>query len=191
MVVLIAGPKVMLLFPCWFVGSLLYFLVLRKKVLGPKLSFVLFIISSLIFISIVASVVTVPFTKDSGDQEFFGTLLFFSWNYQADYFFSILVAINIYSLFGLSKTILRWIDGTIADKLHELVQTVSNCSYTLYLFHLPLLFLFSSLLPYDKTNTFHQIGLISIVLVTIYFIAKQTEWKVKLWRGYKYIRLFK
>jgi peptidoglycan/LPS O-acetylase OafA/YrhL len=184
MVVLIAGPKVMLLFPCWFVGSLLYFLVLRKKVLGPKLSFVLFIISSLIFISIVASVVTVPFTKASGDQEFFGTLLFFSWNYQADYFFSILVAINIYSLFGLSKTILRWIDGTIADKLHELVQTVSNCSYTLYLFHLPLLFLFSSLLPYDKTNTFHQIGLISIVLVTIYFIAKQTEWKVKLWRGY-------
>ena len=125
-----------------------------------------------------------PFEKPIGDHDFYGFLLFFSWNFKADLIFSFLVATNVFAIFSLSKKMEYFNTSSVFNKLHAKIQIISNCSYTLYLFHLPLLFLFSSIIPYDKTNSFHQIGLVLLVLVTVYFIAKQTEWKVELWRGF-------
>jgi hypothetical protein len=42
--------------------------------------------------------------------------------------------------------------------------------------------LFFSISPYNYKNGFHQLALILSVLVSVYFIAKSTEWKVLFWR---------
>jgi hypothetical protein len=47
----------------------------------------------------------------------------------------------------------------------------------------PLLFLIYSITPYDNKNGFHQLGLILSVVVSVYFIAIKTEWKVLFWRN--------
>jgi len=180
--VLIAGIKVLLLFPCWLMGSLIYYIVSKDKLLKTGPSVVIFFVSTLFLILILSGHLILPFYKGPGDHLFHGMALFFSWNFRADIVFSFLVAINIYSFFGFSKAILHWSNGQIFKKTHHLVQALSNCSYTLYLFHTPLLFLFSPLWLYDKTNSYHQVGLIIMVMVTVYFIATQTEWKVDFWR---------
>jgi peptidoglycan/LPS O-acetylase OafA/YrhL len=111
----------------------------------------------------------------------FGTNLFFSWNYQSDYFFSFVILINLFSLFGLSKSAEAIMPSNILNRIHKGVRLVSNCTYTLYLFHLPMLYLLSLIFQF-KTNPFHYILTITIVFAVVYFIARQTEMKVEYWR---------
>ncbi len=183
-IILLSGLKVMLLFPCWLIGSLLYLLISKKKTLNFGLSVILFFSTLILLFFILSGKLNLPFEKTIGDHDFFGFLLFFSWNYKADILFSLIVATNVFAIFGLSKKIEYLNSSSLVNKLHSKIQIMSNCSYTLYLFHLPLLFLFATIIPYDKTSSINQIGLIIMVLVAVYFIAKQTEWKVELWRGF-------
>jgi hypothetical protein len=182
-VVLLAGPKVMLLSPCWLIGSILYILVSKEKYVGKTLSILLFTISSIIFVLIIFGIITIYLTKETGNHNFFGYLLFFSWNFRADILLSLLIAINIYGLFGITKTVLPKIEGKVFLKIHNIIRKASNCTYTLYLFHMPLLFLFTSIIPYERTSPYHQIYLTCAVIISTYFIAKQTEWKVNFWRA--------
>lgn len=184
LIILISGLKVMLLFPCWLLGSFLYYIVSKKKTINIGISVMLFFSTLILLFLILTGRLLLPFEKPIGDHDFYGFLLFFSWNYKADLIFSFLVATNVFAIFGLSKKMEYFNTSSVFNKLHTKIQIISNCSYTLYLFHLPLLFLFSTIVPYNKTSTIHQIGLIFLVLLTVYFIAKQTEWKVELWRGF-------
>lgn len=194
-VILISGPKVLLLAPAWFIGNLLFKLQL-KKLMPFNLSLIVFIMSFVLIIMFIHNPLLLPLTKDIGDNMVLGIPALFSWNYQADFIFSILVALNIYSFFGISSRLLETFSVTFTDKVLSNVRTIGNCSYTLYLFHLPLLFLFVSILPFERANDMHVIGLIILVLVSVYFIARVTEWKIEFWRSqvekgmYRGLRLF-
>lgn len=182
LVLLIAGVKIVLLFPCWFLGSILYYLIRNDKVIPPIASFIVFFVTLVVTLCIILDTIFLPFEYFHGNEELFGITLFFSSNYLADYVFSLLIALNIYSFFGFSKVVLYWCNTKSFSKIDTVLKIVSNCSYSLYMFHMPLLFLFSSVWFYNKTNGFHQVALIGIVLLANYFIAKQTEWKVDFWR---------
>ncbi len=181
-VIIISGPKVIILAPTWFIGSLLY-KVSSKKLMNTKISLGLFLITCVLLLLIIQYPLRFPFTKELQDNLFFGMNLLLSWNYQSDYIFSFIVALNIYSFFGISKAILEKGNVVIIEKLMRIMRPISNCSYTLYLFHLPLLYLYVSILPYDKTNPIHQVIVLISVMITVYFIARKTEWKVDYWRN--------
>jgi len=181
-VALLAGLKILMLFPAWLAGSLLYYCS-RNRFIGAKISGIVFLLTlALIFLSMLFPE-HFPFIKDIGQNRLLGTNLFFSWNYQSDYVFSTLVAINIYSFFGISEILFNFLANRGLGKLFRSIKTVGNCTYTLYLFHVPLLFLFAFLFPYDKASTLHQICLLLSVTVAVYFIATITEWKVSFWRN--------
>lgn len=182
-VLMLAGIKILLLFPCWFVGSVLFFLFRNNKLIPTTLSFVIFGLTSALIILIISNVIYLPFEFFHSNNKLFGIDLFFSSNYIADYIFSFFIALNLYCFFGFSKIMLNWCNTKSFSKADAALKIVSNCSYTMYLFHIPLLFLFSSFWIYDKTNLSHQLGLIVIVSIAIYFIARQTEWKVDFWRN--------
>lgn len=180
---IIAGLKILLLLPCWLLGSILFYVVKEKKFLSNSISILIFILTSFLFIMIVRGDIIMPFQMiPSSTNNFFGIRLFHSNNYIADYFFGLLFALNMYSFFGLSGLFLKFQKSFFFKSIDKNISILSNCSFTLYLFHMPLLFLFSSFEFYDKTNFYHQIILISSVLVSVYFIAQQTEWKVDFWR---------
>ena len=182
-VLFIAGPKIILLAPAWLIGSLLY-KIQERQLMDKWLSLFVFLFTSGILIYFYLRPDRVPFTKEIQDFMLFGHMLYLSWNYQADCLYALLVAINIYSLFGISTALCNRIPSSFINSFNKIVKPLSNCSYTLYLFHLPLLFLYALVLPYDKTNSLHQLGLITLVLLTVFLIARQTEWKVDLWRSY-------
>ena len=182
LVILISGPKVLLLAPAWFIGNLLFKLQLRK-LMPFNLSLIVFIMSIIFILLFIHNPLLLPLTKDIGENTVWGIPILFSWNYQADFIFSIIVSLNIYSFFGISSRLLKVFSVSFTDMVLMNVRTIGNCSYTLYLFHLPLLFLFASVLPFDKTDNLHILGLIILVLTSVYFIARVTEWKVEFWRN--------
>jgi hypothetical protein len=160
----------------------LYF-IRDKFFINNKLAFGLFLLSFFYLAMIMINPQLLPFSKNESENKFYGFNLLFSWNYQADFLFSLIVAANIYFLFSMSKAVVSRIHVGVLHRVHSTAMKIGNCSYTLYLFHLPLLFLFASVFPYDKTNHFHQLGIMFLVLTCIFFIAKYTEWKVLLWRS--------
>ncbi|SHN19557.1 acyltransferase family protein [Mucilaginibacter sp. OK098] len=182
LVALLAGLKILILFPAWLAGSLLYYCS-RNKLIGAKISGVVFLVTlALIFFNMLFPG-HFPFIIVKGDR-LLGTNLFFSWNYRNDYIFCILVAVNIYSFFGISEVLSNFLSNRGLGKLFHSIKTVGNCTYTLYLFHVPLLFLFAFLFPYNKANTLHQLCLILSVTIAVYFIATITEWRVSFWRNF-------
>ncbi|GAA4316681.1 hypothetical protein GCM10023149_13830 [Mucilaginibacter gynuensis] len=181
-IVLVGFPKVILLFPAWLAGSLLYF-VSKKVSINKGVSAVLFLLSLAGIIAVIINPELVPFTKNESDNQFLGFNLLFSWNYLADFVYSLLIAANIYFLFSVADSNLFKGEQKLITKLHDILRLVGNCTYTLYLFHLPLLFLFASLLPYDRTNYLYPTGLIAATLLSVFIIARYTEWKVDFWRS--------
>jgi len=179
---LIAFPKVLILFPAWFAGSVLYF-VSKKLKMNKWLALALFVVSLTYIIVVNIRPELAPFTKNENDNKLWGFNLLLSWNYQADLIYSMIIAANIYFLFSIADSDLYKRDNQIIERLYNALKLVANCSYTLYLFHMPLMYLFTSILPYDRANTFYQIGLIIITLLSVYFIARFTEWKVDFWRS--------
>jgi len=181
-VVFISGIKVMLLFPCWLMGCLLYYFFSKSMYLNKSMSILLFLITTFLLLFTIFGKIQLPFQKENYDHEFYGTYLYFSWNYMADYIFSFLVALNIFAFFGMSPLFLNFSTSNIFIAFQKKITTISNCTFTLYLFHVPLMFLFFSISPYNYKNGFHQLVLILSVIVSVYFIAKSTEWKVLFWR---------
>jgi len=180
----IAWFKILILAPCWLLGSLLFKIDSRKIYLNNKLSLAIFIITSVLIVLLVSGFYILPFTKYPGDQIFMGHVLYFSWNFRADYIFSLLVSSNLYALFGLSRSLEKFTSTKFITFFAPKIQFISNCTYTLYLFHLPLLLLFSSIGFYDNSNNSHLAVLMLTVLIAVAIIARQTEFKVNLWRGW-------
>jgi len=183
LVLLLAGLKVLILFPCWLLGSAVYYLIKKDFFLPPMFSFIVFISSTFFIFLILKGDFILPFEFFHKNKFILGLGLFFSSNYQSDYIFAFLVALNVYSIFGFSKKIEFLSKKKNFIMFDTYIKVASNCSYTLYLFHVPLLFIFSTANFYNRNNYYHQIGIVVLVLFTVYFIAKQTEWKVTFWRS--------
>ena len=181
-VVVISWIKILLLFPVWFMGSILYYINLKYK-LNKFISVLFFIVSTYLIVCCLFNSSFLPFQKSTSDNRLFGYTLFLSWNYKANYIFGFLVFLNMYSVFQICDTSINKV-GTnkIFIYLFEKLKIVGNCTYTLYLFHTPLLFFYSTILPYNRFNTLHIFGLFLLVLTTVYFIARLTEWRVLFWR---------
>jgi peptidoglycan/LPS O-acetylase OafA/YrhL len=183
-VFLLMGIKVTLLLPAWLIGSMLYYTTIKKYALPNWLMALLFLGSSFIILFAVINPDTFPLIKKLNDSHFLGATLFFSWNYQADYLFALVVASNIYSFFSLAKWIYPKVaDGKLFNKFYEKVRIAGNCTYTLYMFHVPLLIFFATFLPYNKNDRFQNFLLIMLVFVVVYFVAGVTEWRINYWRN--------
>ncbi|MFP9116205.1 acyltransferase family protein [Flavobacterium sp. RNTU_13] len=182
-IICLTFPKVLLLFPVWLLGSVLY--IKEKKIkMNFIVSLVLSSVSTVLLIYYIHNVEQMPLQKSTADNTLFGYKLFFSWNYLADYLFGLIVVLNMLSVFKLSEYISKYFENNkIFDWLYDKSRIVGNCTFTLYLFHTPLLFLFTSVLPYDRFNLMHVYSLIVLVCVVVYFIARVTEWKVDFWRN--------
>jgi peptidoglycan/LPS O-acetylase OafA/YrhL len=134
---LLAGPKVLILFPCWLVGSVSYF---GCKKLRPNalVSFAILIFSLYFLISTLA-----PRWTSWTPSDFPGLgvpPLFYSAKYMDD--FAIAFALG-FLLFSLS----RWFSTEMKPfgHLSALIRTFSKCSFSLYAIHFPLMALLSAL----------------------------------------------
>ena len=134
---LLAGPKVLILFPCWLVGCLSYW---GCKKIRPNtiVSFCLLVFSLYFLVSTFA-----PRWATWTPVGFPGlgvTPLFYSAKYLDDY--SIALASGLL-LFSLS----RWfsLEMKPSGLLSTLIQTCSKCSFSLYAIHFPLMAFFGAL----------------------------------------------
>lgn len=168
-IAIVTGPKIALLAPAWAAGVVAHRIYKKKIQVSrifalPLFALTLVIIAAMLF----ASLPYDPWRDMKIEYPLYYSSIAFP-----DFLFAIVVAANIVSI--------DWIWGT---GLHaprsfrpaaKLIRFFSARTFSLYLYHLPLMFLVGSLLSYDKTDVSQVVLVSTTVFAGCFGLAELTE----------------
>jgi peptidoglycan/LPS O-acetylase OafA/YrhL len=134
LVALLAGPKVLLLFPCWLLGVVAYHWR-DKWQLSWKIAIVVGFVIPSVFLVLLNKLGFGPTVRQFLDEIFVNRkdTLEFSADFLIDYVTAIFVAINLYAARFLPLQFLQF--------LTSLFRNGAAMSFTLYLMHMPIIYL--------------------------------------------------
>ncbi len=166
--ILVAGPKVLLLLPCWLLGVFIY----HKRdsiVLKPAQALIIALV-----IPIALSFVLHILNFDKNTTEFLKPLLgdyyerlSFSNGFLIDYARAIIIAIHLYAM---RFVVIHW-----SKLLETLITKAASMSFTLYLMHIPFVFLmYNNIAPENRGLLVFLICAIGIPILC-YLISLFTE----------------
>jgi peptidoglycan/LPS O-acetylase OafA/YrhL len=169
-VALACGPNVLLLLPIWLFGAGSYFF--RDSIRLPKAVSILVLLPAL-----AAAVVAGLYLPDWPFSRLNLTLLYSS-AFITDLLFGFFVALVIW-LFDQAFR-----DATLPDRLVAAVRWLGDHTFSLYLYHFPLLIFLGSIIPFDRSNPLIVNSLIPLPLAIIFGLSVFTESRRPWWRQF-------
>ncbi len=178
-ILILLGPKVALLAGAWLAGVWAYRLSKVAKAPGgaPHLSGWLFILSVAGLVLPFVFAAHLPWVKMMP-----GGLLGFSANFVTDTIYSLAVAFNIWCLARWSPPD-RWLDNRPAGAVKACFTYLAGISFSIYLFHRPLIVLLGATFGVMKDIP-QQLIAMGGILCVIAVLAQFTERKLAFWRGF-------
>lgn len=172
---LLAGPKILILFPCWLMGCLSYW-VCKKFRINSVVSLVLLIISVFLLYSLLA-----PRWANWTPNDFPGlgiAPLFYSAKFLDDYALAVLIGV-----FLISAS--RWftLDAKPSGRISSFVRTCSKCSFSLYAIHFPLMAFGGALFASGAIKGSSHLDATLIVLASCCIFALLFEFPLKWYRS--------
>nr|WP_293834710.1 acyltransferase [uncultured Arsenicibacter sp.] len=178
---LIVGPKVLLMFPIWFMGVLSFETSKYRE--NFKYGFVLFLFFLIILLIIAAYLPPMPFSLGKYP-------LYFSNQFITDY---ILGGIIAWALWVLPKQSYKAISNT---KFICYLRKIGDLTFSLYVLHYPFLVLYISIFSVEKGDVSSFVLCISVIvaicLVIGFFLeSKRFWWKKNIDKALsKYLKIF-
>ena len=171
----VAGPKILLLLPIWLSGAVSYMFCLRHQ---PRIgiAFCMFVVTTLL-LAVIVSGQSVLFGYQADWQA--KPPLYFSTGYLFDYVVGLIVAVHIFAVDRLMKSCRC---EQIARPLNRLTRYLADRSFSLYAFHMPLLYLAAVTLPYRKSNPLQVAAVLSLVLMIVLVLHWATEKRRAAWQ---------
>ncbi|WP_153810888.1 hypothetical protein [Paraglaciecola arctica] len=176
------GPSVFLYLPMWFFG-VLCFKITQKHSVSVLVAIVLFLFSIIGIVvfsigyvqSFVDAYMTVLLPPD-----FYVLLLEPAERFASDYILALFVALNIFSFTNIGRSIFIF-----KPSIGFAIQKMATHTFSLYLYHMPLLFFISAIVPYKPTSVVTLILCWVVVPFLIFYLSNYTENK-----KYKYKLFF-
>lgn len=182
---LLIGPKILLLFPLWYLGVWMY----RSGFLAnirPLYGFFTWIVTLVLIIAFHSLNIQFLFSgwlnEITGDELF--KQLTFSKYFLSDYLFAPLIALNFLS----AKSFCEAIEGSVL-KVKPIICYLASYTFIMYLIHQPLLQFFSALISGNPNDRIFYIHVMVCVLASVWLLGHLTEnqktgWKTlvtKIW----------
>jgi len=171
----VAGPKILLLLPVWLFGVLAHRFSLRQAP-SVAISGFLFVLTTAVLAFILFGYATV--FGYQGDWQA-RPPLYFSGGYLVDYVVGLLVAVHIYVVDQLMK---HWQCEQVSKPVNRLTRYLADRSFSLYAFHMPLLYLAAVSLPYQKDNPLQVFVVLCLVLLVVLILHSVTERRRPAWQ---------
>jgi peptidoglycan/LPS O-acetylase OafA/YrhL len=171
----LVGVKILLLFPVWIFGALAYKYSNNPKIKINKFTAILLFWSTLV--SVLFFTFVWHFSFFSKTFVYGYRPLFFSSDFIFGWVFGGLVAINFWSFSFIScvKTPIFF------DKI---IKKASSFTFSLYLYHFPMLVFFGAIIPYNRNSYFQVLAILfGLVVITAVF-SELTE------KRRNYLRVF-
>lgn len=163
--ILFIGIKITLLLPVWAMGVFAYQLN-KKQRLNHIVAIFGFVITLLLIIYLYTQN---PISIFENLFPFGLPPLYFSSRFVSDYLYGLLIAINIYFIASISFNCVFEFDENYF--IVKIIRHLSSTTFTLYLFHLPLLLLTAAIIPYDHGNYFHLLLILIAIFLIIWILS--------------------
>jgi peptidoglycan/LPS O-acetylase OafA/YrhL len=177
----VIGPKVLLLLPVWLTGVWTY-RYNRYRVLGPRLAWAFFFFPILAYAAIKYTGIDREMrslTMALLGKHFVRSGLRWSDEFAISYVYAVLVAMNFMAVNSLSSVFERW--------LRPIARPIRYCAgltFSIYLFHYPLLLFFSACYGREASGTVDQVLLLASTLIAIALLGAVTERKKEVARAW-------
>lgn len=170
---LITGYKILLLLPVWLLGVLCYHA--SKKTIPQSVAIGGYVLSFVVLAGIISGFIHSVFpTFDLMDKHFY-----YSFDFLNDFVLGIVLLIHILCINSISFNLL-------SDKSFfvQKIKWFSSITFSLYLFHFPLLVFFASFGFYNKSSEIQVLSVVLVIIVLIVVISNFTEQKRFLFKEY-------
>lgn len=174
------GPSILLYLPIWLLGVYCYYQNKKTPIFSPRKALYIFLSSALLFCFLTTEIATSTINHLSVilfPKEFFSILIPPANNFLIDYLLAISLTINIWSI--------RYIKTPLIAYVHACSSFIRKCSsytFSLYLYHFPLLCLFAIVMPFTKSPLLAVLGclvLTPLSIVLLSFITEQQRHKIR------------
>ncbi len=173
-IVVVVGPKVLLLFPVWLVGGWTY-RYNRRRTLTPALAWAFFALPILVYAGIKWTGLDQDLralTMDLLGKDFVRAKLHWSDEFAISYLYAVLIAMNFIAVHSLSAVFERGL-----RPMARPIRSLAGLTFSIYLFHYPLLQFFSACYGREVSDTPSQVLLLVSTLVAIAALGAVTERK--------------
>ncbi|WDI31646.1 acyltransferase [Hyphococcus flavus] len=175
------GPRILLLAPCWIAGVVFYNKFIKTT--APTISASLGLAYTLCPVFAYAALqytdaptalyaVTALITGLSEPGILYGFSNEFLWNYVL----TALIFIHLRGVLALPS----WLPA-FSEKTKVLIRWPAQRSFSLYLFHYPLISCLTALSPLARNSQFHQILILGGALAISFMLAEATELRLHAW----------
>jgi hypothetical protein len=174
LVLLIMGPSIILYLPIWLAGVFCF-----KAIKTFELS-----LSSALILCLLSVIGIIVFSIESLQNEintyahhiigfnFIDLLLDPADKFFSDYVLTIFVALHIFSSYHLINNF-----NIFNKRLETIIRELSSHTFSLYLFHIPMLYFVSAIIPYKSNPEINLIASWIVVPLLIYGLSCYTEKK--------------
>ena len=172
-VFLAAGPKILLLFPVWLLGVLVWRFIQWYRP-PPAIGAVTLVASVAAYILFVRTG-AYDVLDDAGNSVVSAAgvwpqALAWSEAWPSYYVLAILIAACFVSLASLSE----WLE-TLLRPAAAWIRWVAGATFTMYLMHYPMMQLVASVVPGDEDNPYRVAAMFLLILIGVFAIAEVTE----------------
>ena len=175
----VVGPVIMLLFPCWLAGVLLW--RYRERLLvGPRTAVGLFFGSIAVYAACGAGEVFAAMNWGSELAWRALGLADLPWkasrNWATDYLITIMVLAHLIGAVSLAR-----LHRLRVDALGSPAQWLADGSFALYLFHVPLLLMFGALVGDFRSTSAGMVLILTLSVVSAYALAEISDRRRREW----------
>jgi len=179
LVMFVAGIKILLLMPCWLLGVYIYNLHKGNTVIiQESLAVVLIILSSVLFWYLAAQQELISHVSNYLWYYHINpnSLVFSKW-FLTDFILSTIFAIFLFSIRYCPLPAILFKPTTVS-----VIRVMAGFSFSLYLFHVPLILFIDSLRFFNNKSAFSSIVFFAFVLLLTYILSLYTEKKLPIYR---------
>ncbi len=162
---MLIGVKILLLLPVWLFGAIAY-RITKYLTISNKMAQLLFGVT---FISVLLLTFRYDFSFFSDIYRYGEAPLFFSSNFIFDWVYGLLVAINIFSVGYIVLSV------KMPLIIEKAIKYLSSITFSLYLYHLPILVFIGAVLKYNKSSYIQVILILMCVVAIVSFLSEITE----------------
>ncbi len=177
------GPKVLLLLPCWLAGVAVQHVLASGMAerISSRQAWLLALFPAAIYVGLLS--IDAPLTLTGITCQMIGgfdpnVIFSFSDEFLWNFALAVLVAAPFLGMLRLLKRRL-----TALERLAPLIRWISGRTFSIYLFHMPLLKLGACVPGYDPANPLHAATLPCSTIAGCLVLAEFTERRLQHWRG--------
>ncbi len=166
-IALFVGPKILLLLPAWAVGAGAFH-VGKSWHCSRLKSWLLFISTGL------TTLLVLVFGHKLGlnDGQAGQPPLYYSSSFLGDNLFAVVVAAHFLACYILSRHFTKHLD---ASRVAKLIRWMASHTFSLYLYHVPILWFILAVTKYDARNPVAVLTALAVTLLAIVGLSKVTE----------------